>query len=109
MPYIGIRCKFCSHFYKMNLFSLLTEMNRTFTSCKTAAKNNYLICNFFFFEIVIIDDDYVVAIQPLNWRNKRLRSDCYDQCIRCFFFYILRCDFHRSADLHTCISGKKSL
>ena len=78
MPYVGIRCQFCSHFYQMNLFSLLTEMNRAFTSSKSATKNNYLICNLFFFEIVIIDDDYVVTIQPLDWRNKRLGSDCYD-------------------------------
>ena len=93
----------------MNLFSFLTKMDCTFTSCKTTTKDNYLICNFLFFEIVIVDDDYVVTIQSFDRRNKWLRAYCYDQCIRCFFFYIFRCDFHRSTDFHACISGKKCI
>ena len=107
MSYIGIRCENISHLHNADFLPFHSKVDGTLTSCKAAAKDNYLISYFFFLFIVVIYDHHIVAVQSRDRRYQRSGTSRDDQCICVFFFRILFCHRCGCTDLHACFSCKK--
>ena len=114
MTNVGIRRKLGAHLHEMNLFALLGQMNGSLTACQTAAENDHGIPDFFFFQIIIVDDDHIVPVDTLKGRNDGIGANSENHDIGIFLLRILRGNFRIAADLHTgllclCFQGKTKL